>query len=129
MRIPWKTKIKKVFEKDEYKRVIENILSLFSLQGFNYILPLITFPYLTRVLGPDKYGLITFAMAFISYFQLVTNYGFNLSASREIALNRDNDVKVSKIFSSVMTTKTLLTVLGFLTMSIIVFSFDKFRSD
>lgn len=112
-----------------YKRVIENMLSLFSLQGFNYILPLITFPYLTRVLGPDKYGLITFAMAFISYFQLVTNYGFNLSASREIALNRDNDVKVSKIFSSVMTTKTLLTVLGFLTMSVIVFSFDKFRSD
>lgn len=129
MKVPLINKINKILGNDVYKRVIENMLSLFSLQGFNYILPLITFPYLTRVLGPDKYGLITFAMAFISYFQLVTNYGFNLSASREIALNRDNDVKVSKIFSSVMTTKTLLTVLGFLTMSVIVFSFDKFRSD
>ncbi|MEN6552041.1 MAG: flippase [Methanobacterium sp.] len=123
------TKINKILDNEVYKRVVGNMLSLFSLQGFNYILPLITFPYLTRVLGPDKYGLITFAMAFISYFQLVTNYGFNLSASREIALNRNDDVKVSKIFSSVMATKALLTILGFLTMSVIVFSFDKFRTD
>ena len=129
MKIPFKANIDKILEKEEYKKILENILSLFSLQGFNYILPLITFPYLTRVLGPDKYGLIAFALAFISYFQLVTNYGFNLSASREIALHRDDNEKISNIFSSVMATKTLLTILGFIAMSLIVFSIDIFRSD
>lgn len=122
-------KINTILEKKEYRRIIENILSLFSLQGFNYILPLITFPYLTRVLGPEKYGLITFAMALISYFQMLTNFGFNFSASREIAINRNDDVKVSKIFSSVMTTKTILMVLSFIILTVVVFSFDKFRSN
>lgn len=123
------TTINQIRKKEEYRRIITNILSLFSLQGFNYILPLLTFPYLTRVLGPEKYGLITFALSFISYFQMFTNYGFNLSASREIALNRNDDAKVSKIFCSVMTTKTILMISSFLIMTLIVFSFEKFRND
>ncbi len=91
--------IKKILRNDDYKRITENILSLFSLQGFNYILPLITFPYLTRVLGPDKYGLVVFALAFMGYFQILTDYGFNLSATREVSIHRSDDTKISQIFS------------------------------
>ncbi len=100
---------------------------MFSLQGLTYILPLITFPYLTRVLGPENYGLIAFAIAFIAYFQILTDYGFNLSATRDIAMNRLNNTKVSKIFSSVMIIKFLLTILSFVIMILIVFIFVKFR--
>lgn len=121
--------IKKILRNEDYKRIIDNIISLFSLQGFNYILPLITFPYLTRVLGPDKYGLVAFALAFIGYFQILTDYGFNLSATREIAINRADEKKVSKIFSSVMTTKVILLLLSFLIMTGIVFNLDKFKSE
>ncbi|MCE7699870.1 MAG: flippase, partial [Methanobacterium paludis] len=123
------TYLEKILQNDAYKRIITNILSLFSLQGLTYILPLITFPYLTRVLGPENYGLIAFATAFIGYFQILTDYGFNLSATREISINRENEEKVSKIFSSVMTTKVLLIILSFTLMTLIVFSFDKFRSN
>jgi PST family polysaccharide transporter len=118
-----------IMENAAYKRIMSNILSLFSLQGLNYILPLVTFPYLTRVLGPDKYGAIAFATAFISYFQVLTDYGFNFSATREISINRENKVHVSKTFSSVLTTKFLLMILSFVLMSVIVFGFSKFRSD
>ena len=69
--------IRKILQNETYKIIITNILSLFSLQGFTYILPIITFPYLTRVLGPGNFGLLAFALAFIGYFQILTDYGFN----------------------------------------------------
>jgi len=47
-----------MIEKQDKKRLISNFLSLMSLQGVNYILPLLTFPYLVRVLGVDNFGLL-----------------------------------------------------------------------
>lgn len=120
---------KKISNNKDYKRITKNIFSLFGLQGLNYLLPLITFPYLTRVLSPENYGLIAFSTAFIGYFQILTDYGFNLSATREISINRENEKDISKIFSSVMVTKFLLMILSFTIMTLIVLCFEKFRSD
>lgn len=121
--------VKKILDNKDYKRIIENIFSLFSLQGLNYLLPLITFPYLTRVLGPENYGLVIFATAFITYFQILTNYGFNFSATKEISINRDNNTQLSKIFSSVLFTKLLLMILSFCIISPIIFFIDTFRAN
>ena len=111
------------------KRLIENIGSLTVLQGANYILPLIILPYLVRVLGPEKFGLIAFAQAFTQYFVILTDYGFNLSATRQIAIHRDDSDEVSKIFSSVMTIKFGLMLVSFLVMSAIVLAVPKFHAE
>lgn len=122
-------KIKRLTNTEDKKRLLSNFVSLSVLQGANHILPLITLPYLVRVLGPERYGLIAFSQAFIQYFSILTDYGFNLSATREVSIYRDDKEKVSEIFSSVMIIKFGLLILSFIIMTVLVFSFGKFRQD
>lgn len=110
-------------------RVFTNFFSLSVLQFANYLAPLITLPYLFRVLGPSRFGLIEFARAVSLSFLILTDYGFNLSATREISVHRDDHAKVSQVFSSVMVLKGLLTVGSFLTLALLVLAFAKLRSD
>ena len=107
----------------------KNIVSLFMLQGANYLLPLITVPYLVRVLGPGNFGRIAFAQAFIQYFVILTDYGFNLSATRAVALVRDDSEELSRLFSAVMIIKATLMAFGFLAMLLLVWLVPAFKKD
>jgi len=111
------------------KKLTENFISLSVLQGLNYILPLVTLPYLVRILGPEKYGLISFAQAFIVYFTVLTDYGFNLSATREISVNREDRQKVSEIFSSVIIIKIIIGIFSFVILVLILAFIPKFTGD
>ena len=122
-------KAKYGFRDQDIGRLVENYLSLSVLQVINYLLPLITLPYLVRILGVEKFGLVMFAMAFIQYFLIFADYGFNLSATKEISVYRNNKTKVSEIFFSVMIIKSLLIFIGLLIFSAIVLGFDKFSAD
>jgi PST family polysaccharide transporter len=86
-------------------------------------------PYLGRVPGPEKFGAVAFAQAFSVYFVLVADYGFNLSATREISIHRRDPHKVAEIVSAVMTIKCVLMVLGAIAASVFVASVPRFRHE
>jgi polysaccharide transporter, PST family len=95
------------------RRVIDNALSLFVLQGSNYILSLLTLPYLVRTLGPNRFGAVAFAMATMQALALLTDFGFNYTGTRQLAIHRDDPHKVHAIVSAVMSIKALLLALSF----------------
>lgn len=123
------SKINRLIGSQDVKRLFSNFFSLSILQFFSYFLPLLTMPYLVRVLGVDNFGLVMFAQAFIVFFNILVDYGFNLSATREISINRENKYKTTEIFSSVIQIKCVLIIIAFLLLTIIVFSFEKFSND
>jgi len=108
-------------------RLVKNTAALFIVQLSTNAAPLIVLPYLSRVLSTDHFGIIAFAWAFNWYFMTLVEYGFNLTATRRVAIYSDDPEKVSRIFSSVMSAKALLTVLGFALMITIVLATPKLR--
>jgi PST family polysaccharide transporter len=85
-----------------------NVISLYVLQFGNYVLPLATVPYLVRVLGPEKFGLVAFGQGLMAYFSLAVNYGFDWSCTRKVALHRDDPELVNQIAANVWGAKALL---------------------
>lgn len=123
------SRITSIFKRNEYKTILENMLSLTGLQFASYILPLITLPYLTWILGPELFGLTQYAISLITYFQFFTDYGFNLSATRELAIVKDDNDKVSRIFNSVMFIKIILCIISFIITLLLITFISKFNQD
>lgn len=102
---------------------------LSALQAFTVLLPLLTIPFLMRVLGKETYGLVVYAQAIIQYFVIIVNFGFNITATRDVSIHRDDPVKLSEIVSSVLTVKVLLFMLSFLALTVAVFALPALREN
>ncbi len=120
---------KQLISLKEKKIILKNFASLSTLQSINYFLPVIILPYIIRTIGPEKFGLIAFAQAFTQYFMILTDYGFNLSATRKISLCDKNKKKVCSIFSSVITAKIFLSLISFAILLFIISFVPKFKKD
>jgi len=101
------------------KALASNFGYLMIMQITGYIFPLLTIPYLARVIGVEGFGKIAFAAAVIVWFQTITDWGFSYTATRDIARNRDNLEKVSEIFSNVLWAKSLLALISFIILFIL----------
>ncbi|UCD50871.1 MAG: flippase [Phycisphaerales bacterium] len=111
------------------RRIFSNVFSLSVMQGANYLMPLITLPYLVRVLGPSRYGLVELARAISMYFVVLTEYGFNLSATRAISMHRNDRRRVSEIFSAVLVLKLILAIFSLAILTGMVLAIPKLRAE
>lgn len=102
------------------KTVFANFGYLSLLQIAGYVFPLITMPYLARVIGADGFGKIAFASAIVVWIQTISDWGFNLTATRDVAQNRNNKEKVSRIFCNVLWARCILTILSGLILLFVV---------
>lgn len=116
-------------EKNDRKKLTNNFLSLFIVQGSNFIVPLITFPYIVQTIGIEKFGLLAFATAFIAYPLLLVTYGLDLSGAREVALAKNSKRRLSIILSSILLARLSLIVLAASVTLLIVFFVERFSKD
>ncbi len=96
---------------NDEKNLMKNTVMLYIVTFSSYFFNFITVPYQTRILGPEIYGSLGFAQSFASYFQLVLDFGFLLSATAEVSRNRNDKGYLSQLMSAILICKVILTVL------------------
>jgi len=114
--------------KSSEKNLFKNTFFLYLMQIANYVFPLLTFPYLTRVLGAEKYGVVVFGNAVMAYFSLVLEFGFILSATNLCSQYRDDKEKLSKITLGVINAKIMLAILGIVVLIVCCNFVDTFST-
>lgn len=97
--------------KNQSNTVIKNTFMLYLMTVGKYILPFITLPYLTRVLTPSFYGVISYMTSIMVWIQAIVDFGYNYSATREAALSRDYADSLGNILSKTIASKILLSCL------------------
>ena len=108
------------------KTLASNFAWLTVLQVAGYVFPLITLPYLARVIGVDGFGKIAFAGAVVVWMKTIADWGFNFTATRDVAKNREDIDKVSDIFSTVLWSRCFLLILSYLVMAMLILIVPKF---
>ena len=88
--------------------LFENFTYISILQIFVMLAPLITYPYLVRVLGSDLYGWVITAQIVASYCSILVDFGFKRVSARHISVFRDNKEKLSEIMSTILTLQAIL---------------------
>lgn len=104
-------------------KLISNIFNQIILYGFSHLIPFLLMPFLLSTIGVEKYGLIYFSLAFATYFQVVNEFGFDLSNVRHVVKSKDNCIELSRIFSAIIHSKLYLIIGTF-----ILYNCPKFRS-
>ncbi len=124
-----KSNISRFKNSKDGKTLASNMVYLSLLQIASYLFPFLTMAYLARVLGVERLGTIGFAAAIIMWIQTIADWGFNYTATREVAQNRDNPEKVSIIFSKVLWARCILALVSLAVLAILVAIIPQFRQD
>ena len=95
------------------------MVSLGVLQIANYLIPFLVLPIISRILGASLFGSVSYAQNIITYLTLLINYGFEYSATRQIAVAHEDKTRTDAIFWSVMTAKTVLLLVSFAVLALL----------
>lgn len=117
-----RTKISSLRKNKDARTLMGNFVWLSLLKVIGYVFPLITMPYLARVIGVAGFGEIAFAASTMAFFETFTDFGFNYTATRDIARCREDRTAVSNIFSNVFWSKLLLMTIAFGVLCILIFA-------
>ncbi len=109
-------------------RLAKDTLILLGVQVSGYILPLITLPFLARVLGPTSFGLTALGTAVVLYFAVVVEWGFAVTGTRQIAIVQNDPGQVSRIYSAIMACKLCLLGLCFVALTALTTAIPKMHT-
>ncbi|RMB57953.1 hypothetical protein EAX61_10015 [Dokdonia sinensis] len=119
--------LKSLLDSKNGRIVAGNYTALLFIQGANVILPLIALPYLVRTLEAERFGLVMIAQTMGVFLTILVDFGFNISATREVSLLRSDRDKLSQLYWNVFFVKFCLVVVSFLIVLILITFVERFR--
>lgn len=105
-------------------KVIKNYLYNVVYQILVLLVPLITVPYVSRVLGPDLVGINSYTNSWMTFFLLIGQMGIALYGNREVAYHRENPIERSQIFFGIELLQVMTIMIALITYLIAVFLFS-----
>ncbi len=115
-------------DQDE-KKTVKNTVMLYIMAFSKLILPLLTLPYLTRVLSEESYGLVTYVKACMTYMQLIIDFGFILSAVKDVVNAGDDKKEIGYIVGHTFIAKSILVGISFITMLVLCMTLPILRGN
>lgn len=111
-----------IFMRINYNRkLFSNFVSLSIVQGINFLIPLLITPYVITKVGITSIGTIALAQTVMIYLSTITDYSFNVSAVKDMTIYKEDSIRSSKIFFTVLASKLLITFLLFLLLLVLIF--------
>ena len=104
--------------------VIKNTTMLYLMNIAKVIFPLLTLPYLTRVLSVECYGLVSYVKTIMLYMQLIVDFGFLLSGTKAVVRAGKNKDKIGEIVGTTIIAKFILSIVAAFVLIIMIFSID-----
>lgn len=100
--------------------VLKNSIMLYGLSIAKIIFPLLTLPYLTRVLSTESYGVVAYVKTTMQYMQIVVDFGFMLSGTKDIVAVQSDKTETGRVTGEVLGARILLALLAFLTLVLMI---------
>lgn len=119
--------LRNILSKIRNARFIGNIGALGAMQLVNYVLPILIVPYLVLKIGISNVGVIATTVAVATYFQLAIDYGFSLTATREMAKDGYDDNRAAVITSAVFGVKIVISTIFMFVSILMVAGLSFFR--
>ena len=108
-------------------KLFYNFFSLGAIQAISSLIQLIVIPHVISKIGVDGYGVIAVAQVVMFYLAVFTDYGFNQTATRDIAIYKADHTKISEVFSNVLFSKLFLCIVAFILLLILILSIPLLR--
>jgi PST family polysaccharide transporter len=102
--------VKQIIKKFSRNRIVQNAAALYGVQICRKLAPIVLIPYLARTLGPAAWGVVAFTQSLGEFIVLIIEFGFNLSATREIARHCESKETCGEIIAGVVGAQIMLSI-------------------
>lgn len=111
------------------KNIVNNTIMLMIFNIAKIIFPFITLPYLTRVLTTNAYGTVAYVKTIMTYMQILVDFGFVLSATKDIVNYKNNKEKLEYVVGDTLLARIILGVIGLIIILILSFALPILRNN
>lgn len=111
------------------KNIVNNTIMLMIFNIAKIVFPFITLPYLTRILTTDSYGIVAYVKTVMSYMQIFVDFGFVLSATKDIVKCREDKNEMERVIGDTMVARVILGGLGFIVVLILSLALPILRTN